>query len=317
MKKFNPENGVTLISLIIIIVLLLILTSVTVGTVKNTGIIETTQDTESDYILAEEKQKIISAYSKFETERLINPQISLESLKIEGATVEVIGTSGWKINYLNTGNVYTINKDGKEDEVIKIIINAVDELKKEGVNVDTSDFIIYEDRIAKYRNTNITNENDKYPEKYIFYNWATVDMEDIEKIEERLITSRPESKLICDMTNRVCMIDCDGSGIIDQNDMDVFYEIQGNVFSWTLMVDWSSDLLYNFEINQIYAKYTNQDDWTVEYYPAIFTQDFYTQLWNGEEYAVYSGICKEAEFDRYSTLQEYISMYPYYNLRSN
>lgn len=113
MKKFNPENGVTLISLIIIIVLLLILTSVTVGTVKNTGIIETTQDTESDYILAEEKQKIISAYSKFETERLINPQISLESLKIEGATVEVIGKSGWKINYLNTGNVYTINKDGK------------------------------------------------------------------------------------------------------------------------------------------------------------------------------------------------------------
>ena len=100
-------------------------------------------------------------------------------------------------------------------------------------------------------------------------------MEDIEKIEQRAITSQPDNKLIRDMSNRACMIDCDGSGIIDQNDMDVFYEMQGNVSSWTLMVDWSTDLLYNFEINQIYAKYTAQDDWTIEYYPALFTQDFY------------------------------------------
>lgn len=317
MKRVNLKNGVTLISLIITIVLVLIITFVAVGTVKNTRLIEITEDTESDYILAEEKQKIKTAYSKFETERLINPQTSLESLKIEGATVETIGTVGWKINYLNTGNTYTMNKDGKEDEAIKIIIKTVDELKRDGADVEVSDFIIYEDRVAKLQNSTKTNELEKAPEKYIFYNWATVDVNDIDKLEQRVIMSQPENKLICDMSNRAFMIDFDGNGITNQNDYEVFEKMRLYVSSYEVMMNWDSNILYNFEINQIYAKYSAQDEWTIEYYPAIFTQDFYAQLMAYEEETISMAICKDNELENFQTLQYYISLYPYYNLRSN
>ena len=217
MKKARLEKGITLIALIITIVILLILAAVTIGTVKDSEIIGHAQSAASEYVIAQEKEKIALAYSEYQIKKTINSAIESDDiLTIDEATIEPIGSFGWKVSYEKTGNVYGINSKGEYDDAISTIIKAVDELKEEHgdtISVGLEDFIVYEDKYAI--------KNNEYPQKYIFYNWATVDVNDIDKLEARTITSQPENSLICDMSNRALAYDLNGDGTLNKKDNDL------------------------------------------------------------------------------------------------
>ena len=152
MKKARLEKGITLIALIITIVILLILAAVTIGTVKDSEIIGHAQSAASEYVIAQEKEKIALAYSEYQIKKTINSAIESDDiLTIDEATIEPIGSFGWKVSYEKTGNVYGINSKGEYDDAISTIIKAVDELKEEHgdtISVGLEDFIVYEDKYA-------------------------------------------------------------------------------------------------------------------------------------------------------------------------
>ena len=69
MKKTKLEKGITLIALIITIVILLILAVVTIGSVKDSKVIEHASNASSEYTIAKEKEKIELAYSEYKIRR--------------------------------------------------------------------------------------------------------------------------------------------------------------------------------------------------------------------------------------------------------
>ena len=243
MKKNRQEKGITLIALIITIVVLLLIAIVSIGTVKESKIIGHAESAASEYVIAQEKEKIALAYSEYQIQKALNQNTGVDTLIIEKANIESIGNYGWKILYKNTGNVYGINSKGEYDEAISTIIKAVEELKKEHgdtISVGVEDFFVYEDKYAIKQNA--TNTSDKLPEKYIFYNWATVDVNDIEKIEARTITSQPENALICDMSNRALAYDLNGDGYIDTKDVE--------------LISWLMSYITIEELNEYIPAYT-------------------------------------------------------------
>jgi len=106
MKK---QKGITLIALIITIVVLLILAVVTIGAVKEGGIIEHANNAANKYEEAKEKELIALAYSEY----IIDKQVSdTATLEVEGATATGNETDGWTIMFSDTKREYKLDSTG-------------------------------------------------------------------------------------------------------------------------------------------------------------------------------------------------------------
>lgn len=118
--KTKKEKGITLIALIITIVVLLILALVSIGTIKDSGIIKHAQDASNDYTVAQEKEKIELALT--EAYLAGNGTISEDNLKsaIESQLGEEItltgsGNTGYIIT-TESGKQYSIKSNGNVNE---------------------------------------------------------------------------------------------------------------------------------------------------------------------------------------------------------
>ena len=221
MNKIKLEKGITLIALILTIVVLLIIAVVTIGAVKDDGIIEHAQSAGDSYTVEQEKERIALAYSEYQIEKRLDPS---KTLQIEGedATTEPVGEYGWKVKYEDTGNVYGINSKGEYDEAVTMVIKAVDEVSEifesfETTNPDLDidgisleDFIIYEDQ--KAISENAAAGSTLYPEKYVFYNWNKLTTDEIRVIETQYEPT-PGSEKVENATNRLFILDINGNGI--------------------------------------------------------------------------------------------------------
>ena len=106
MKK---QKGITLIALIITIVVLLILAVVTIGAVKEGGIIEHANNAANKYEEAKEKELIALAYSEY----IIDKQVlDTAALKVAGATVSGNKTDGWTIIFSDSKREYKLDSTG-------------------------------------------------------------------------------------------------------------------------------------------------------------------------------------------------------------
>ena len=106
MKK---QKGITLIALIITIVVLLILAVVTIGAVKEGGIIEHANNAANKYEEAKEKELVALAYSEYIMEKQTSGSATLE---VEGATVTGNETDGWSIMFSDTKSEYKLDSTG-------------------------------------------------------------------------------------------------------------------------------------------------------------------------------------------------------------
>lgn len=120
MKKTKLEKGITLVALIITIVVLLILAVVSIGTIKDSKIIEHAQNTTSDYTVAQEKEKIQLAVT--EAYLVGNGTISADNLKTaiksqlgEEITLTGSGNNGYVIT-TGAGKQYSIKSNGSVSE---------------------------------------------------------------------------------------------------------------------------------------------------------------------------------------------------------
>ena len=213
MKKTKLQKGITLIALIITIVVLLIIAVVTIGAIQESGIITHAQNAKSEYTIAQEKERITLAYSEYQIQKTLNSQIEPDTLSVDEATTEPISDLGWKVTYADTGNVYGINSKGEYDEAVTIIIEASETT---GLGLDC--FLIYEDLYA-------INENKKagsitMPEKYVFYNWSKLTLEQIETIETTY-TPKPGTEKVCNASNRLFNLDVNGDGKFDISDYNL------------------------------------------------------------------------------------------------
>lgn len=125
MKKTKVEKGITLIALIITIVVLLILAVVTIGAINESKIIEHSKNSSSEYTVAQEKEQIQLALSKWQIQK--NTPENTETFKsvIEaelGKNVTVSGSNNGPLNitFNNTGNKYRVTDDGKISEAAKL-----------------------------------------------------------------------------------------------------------------------------------------------------------------------------------------------------
>lgn len=118
--NIKHNKGITLIALIITIVVLLILALVSIGTIKDSGIIKHAQDASNDYTVAQEKEKIQLAVT--EAYLAGNGRISEDNLKsaIESQLGEEItltgsGNNGYVIT-TGAGKQYSIKSNGSVSE---------------------------------------------------------------------------------------------------------------------------------------------------------------------------------------------------------
>lgn len=204
MKKTKLEKGITLVALIITIVVLLILAVVSIGSIRESKIIGHAKNASDEYTIAQEKEKILLAWAEYKIKQKVD---SDASFSISGADIEQVNNYGYKVTYTDTNNMYGINSNGEYDEAIDIIIKT-----SKTTGVDVSKFIIFEDKTAielNKQNSNVSNY-DKIPEKYVFYNWATVTDDERRNLE--LYNSTSSTELVVDASNRIFILDTNGDG---------------------------------------------------------------------------------------------------------
>ena len=279
MKK---QRGITLIALIITIVVLLILAGVTIGAVKESGIIGHAQKATSEYTIAQEKEKIALAYSEYKIKKAFD-NTNVEEFKIdeEDVITEPIGNYGWKVKYEDTGNVYGINLKGEYDEAVSMIIEA-----SEATGVSVNKFIIFEDKYAI--NANKSAGNITMPERYVFYNWAEV-TEDERKTLELYDPITPSTALVENASNRILIMDANGDGGVSYADAGQtgyedsdFYEIWQMVAAYRSPKKMTDDI-HEFYANICYYKDTGENVYDDLVSTLAFTklsEDFYCFLWD-------------------------------------
>ena len=109
MKGTKTQKGITLIALIITIVVLLILAVVTIGAVKEGGIIEHANNAANKYEEAKEKELVTLAYSEY----IIEKQTSgVATLEVDEATVTGNETDGWTIMFSDSKREYKLDSTG-------------------------------------------------------------------------------------------------------------------------------------------------------------------------------------------------------------
>ena len=135
-----------------------ILAAVTIGTVKDSKIIGHAQSAASEYVIAQEKEKIALAYSEYKIEKALD-STNVEEFEIdeEEVTTEPIGNYGWKVKYEDTGNVYGINLKGEYDEAVSMIIEA-----SEATGLGLDCFMIFEDKYQVFDNSPLEKNPPKW-----------------------------------------------------------------------------------------------------------------------------------------------------------
>lgn len=117
-KIVKKEKGITLIALVVTIVVLLILAAVSISMLTGeNGIIKQAQDAQNETTIAEEKETITLAISAIKTrlETIGKDNLKEEIEKIKGkesAEVTEVGSYLLEVKYKDTGNAYTVTKDG-------------------------------------------------------------------------------------------------------------------------------------------------------------------------------------------------------------
>ena len=133
MKGTKAQKGITLIALIITIIVLLILAVVTIGAVRDGGIITHAQNAARDYTIAQEKEQINLALSEWQIQK--NTPSNTKTFKevVENALLNTATVSGedegpLTITMNDTGNQYTVTDDGEVTPVEKEISISPTEL---------------------------------------------------------------------------------------------------------------------------------------------------------------------------------------------
>ena len=127
MKKVELQNGITLVALIITVIILLLLASISIGIIKNNGLIKYSQTAREEYNIGKEKEE--NVISKVETQIIENVPREVISktdsfvgcyadIDVDGivdgiiyADLAIGGSGQWS----NVNTTYTIPKDEKLD----------------------------------------------------------------------------------------------------------------------------------------------------------------------------------------------------------
>ena len=110
-EKSKKQKGITLIALIITIIVMLILAMVSISIIKNQGIITKSKNAADTHQIAEEKEAIELAYSKYLIEKYNGKKATLI---IENAEVTGNEENGWTITFnAKPKNTYKLSADGK------------------------------------------------------------------------------------------------------------------------------------------------------------------------------------------------------------
>ena len=116
MKKIKLEKGITLIALIITIIILLILAVVTIGSIKESKIVDYAQDAANEYTIGQEKEQIGLALSEWQIEKYTGEKSfkDVVTSALNGiATVEENVDGSLTVTIDKTGNQYIATDDGK------------------------------------------------------------------------------------------------------------------------------------------------------------------------------------------------------------
>lgn len=119
----RKQKGITLIALIISIIVLLILAVVTIGTVKDSGIIDHAENAKDSYTIAQEKEQIGLAVSEYQLEKTIsgtNPifkDIIITALHGQVDSVEGDNEGPLTVTF-KSGNIYTVQQNGDISEYV-------------------------------------------------------------------------------------------------------------------------------------------------------------------------------------------------------
>ena len=266
MKKVKFEKGITLIALIITIIVLLILAAVTIGTMKESGIIGYAQDARSEYTIAQEKERIALAYSEYQIKKAFDTNIEEFEIVGEDVISEPVGSYGWKVKYKNTGNVYGINTKGEYDEAVTMIIEA-----SEATGLGLDCFMIFEDKYALKANAEAGSII--MPERYVFYNWSKLTDDEIVMIETTY-TPTLKSERVENATNRLCVLDTDGDGKIDINkDCETMQQILWGV-SDGMISQQTHNIIANMCVVDSATQKTVYDEMIEEIYPDDINKEF-------------------------------------------
>ena len=266
MKKVKFEKGITLIALIITIIVLLILAAVTIGTMKESGIIGYAQDARSEYTIAQEKERIALAYSEYQIKKAFDTNIEEFEIVGEDVISEPVGSYGWKVKYKNTGNVYGINTKGEYDEAVTMIIEA-----SEATGLGLDCFMIFEDEYALKANADAGSVI--MPERYVFYNWSKLTDDEIVMIETTY-TPTLKSERVENATNRLCVLDTDGDGKIDINkDCETMQQILWGV-SDGMISQQTHNIIANMCVVDSATQKTVYDEMIEEIYPDDINKEF-------------------------------------------
>ena len=122
--KRNTQKGITLVALVITIIVLLILAVVSIRIAINGGLATKAKEATERNTKETEKEAIQTDYASYKISRLTNPK---EAFTIENARITSVEV-GWRIEFYETGNVYTLYTNGKIEELDKETSNAPDEL---------------------------------------------------------------------------------------------------------------------------------------------------------------------------------------------
>ena len=267
MKKVKFEKGITLIALIITIIVLLILAAVTIGTMKESGIIGYAQDARSEYTIAQEKERIALAYSEYQIKKAFDTNIEEFEIVGEDVISEPVGSYGWKVKYKNTGNVYGINTKGEYDEAVTMIIEA-----SEATGLGLDCFMIFEDKYALKANAEAGSII--MPERYVFYNWSKLTDNEIVKIETTYIPKKSETGKVENASNRLCVLDTDGDGKIDINkDCETMQQILWGV-SDGMISQQTHNIIANMCVVDSATQKTVYDEMIEEIYPDDINKEF-------------------------------------------
>ena len=266
MKKVKFEKGITLIALIITIIVLLILAAVTIGTMKESGIIGYAQDARSEYTIAQEKERIALAYSEYQIKKAFDTNIEEFEIVGEDVISEPVGSYGWKVKYKNTGNVYGINTKGEYDEAVTMIIEA-----SEATGLGLDCFMIFEDKYALKANAEAGSII--MPERYVFYNWSKLTDDEIVMIETTY-TPTLKSERVENATNRLCVLDTDGDGKVDINkDCETMQQILWGV-SDGMISQQTHNIIANMCVVDSATQKTVYDEMIEEIYPDDINKEF-------------------------------------------
>ena len=217
-KKSINCKGITVIALIITVIVLLILAGVALSAINGEdGILTKATNSKESDIIGKEKEEISIAYLDCKVENLgttVESSKLENSLKNSGNDVFVVGSEILTIRYNETGHRYTINQDGK--------IEQIEDLTEENSKNIVDAFVVYGESILAE-----TEDNSVYWVETT-KGWKKIDLS-----EEKIITQngikQVEENFFLDEKGNVYLL------MYQNSDTSMGYtcinEIEGNILN--------------------------------------------------------------------------------------